>query len=223
MLSANETIKTPRERKPSTQPHIERENCGLFWDVVQKYQRLGFSEPLVSSNPNPTGRKKKRTATVAEFGIDVESAAQCALQGTGLFDDWNRLAKDNLQPVPEVMRKIIGLCTPVYRERGLQPDRYFNASGRTVKQPRSVHHTRAKSSVRNYSSHHRYGVLEKNTRVFCKEHGLQDVRDFFKHPDGNKMLLGCGCDRREDIAVSVPVRGSVVSIAALPELIGTAA
>ena len=210
----NAETKLPRtcKRKPSThKPRIEREDNRLFWGVVEAFHRLGFSEPLVSSNPNLTGRKKKRTATVADFVIDVESATQLALQGTGLLAQWHRLAKDNVRPVPGVMRQIIGLCSPVYRERGLQPDGYFKSSGRTGGL-HSVHRTRAKSGARN-SSRYRHRVV--GTRAYCEEHGLQTVTGVSKDADEEILLLECGCKRRKDSEAAVAPSGSV-SIATLP-------
>jgi hypothetical protein len=44
---------------------------------------------------------------------------------------------------------------------------------------------------------------------------MQPVAVRIKHPDGDILRLQCGCVRRVDIRAAVPVRESVVYIAAL--------
>jgi hypothetical protein len=203
----------PHRQKPSTtEPQIEREDCDLFWEVIRNYGSLVFSE----RNPDPIARRYKRNSVEGNFAKDVESATNCALQRTSLIDDWLRLAKGEKRIRSSVRKQIISLCAPVYRERGLSPDSYFAPSGQTGGRRYGVQRTQAKSSVRNYNSHHRYGVLEKNTSVLCHDHGMQTVKDYFKNHDGNIMRLQCGCDRRANIARAVPVKSTVACIAALP-------
>jgi hypothetical protein len=188
--TAKETARTPRKPKPSTtKAQIERE--ALFWKVTLAYRES--SQSLVSQNPDVTV-----CSMASDFVRDVESATQFALQGKGLFPEWQRLAKDDVWQVPRVMRQIIGPCARVYRERGLQPDRYFTTSGRGSERP----------SPRS--------VLRTHTRVRCREHGVQAVTHRFPNPDGDIMRLKCGCDRRLDIAAAVPVSGAVVNIATPP-------
>ena len=192
MLSANETTKLPRERKPSTSKH-ETERERLFWKVIRAYRKR--SQSLIRRKPDPTGRRKKRTAKDADFVKDVESAARFALQGTGLLAEWQRIANDNVWQAPSVMRQVIGRCARVYRERGLSPDCYF----------------REKSNIRKRYPHKSLG---KNW--FCELHDLQAITECFKDAAGKIVRLQCGCERREDIAAAVPVRGAVVSIDELP-------
>lgn len=190
-------VKTSKgSKRPTTKPQIQPENERLFWDKVHTYKRLTNS--------------LKQTAADVDFVRDVESATRLALQGTGLFCDWQRLVNEDIWPESRVRMRIIRLCASVYRKRGLQPDWYLERRA-----SRSLCSTWTESSVRSGGSYRRCGVLEKNSRVLCMEHGVQAVADYIKNPDGNILRLECGCDRGEDISAAVPVRGTV-SIATRP-------
>lgn len=177
---------TPSNRKPSTaKPKIEREH--LFWQVIRAYREQ--SQLLASRRP--TGRRKRCAA--AEFVKHVESATRCALQGTGLFDSWQRLVSDDMWQTTRLMRQIVGRCAREYLDRGLAPYCFAPSDRRA---PRSA--------------------LRTPTRALCKQHGVRAVTHVFLNHDGKILRLDCGCDRREGIEAAVPVRGCALIMAAVP-------
>jgi hypothetical protein len=198
------TTATPHKQKPSTNNHqIDSNDYDLFSEVVREYGSLVFCQSLISNNPDPIAFDKKRTSPEANFVRDVESATNCAFQGTDLFDDWLRLAKNDNLPKFGVRQQIIRLCAPVYRERGLSPDSYVPSS----------RHTGGKSNGWN-QTHYRHSVVGGS--ALCKKHGLQTVTKCFKDDAGEILQLQCGCNRRMDNAVAVAIRGTVVCIATPP-------
>lgn len=190
------THATPLKRKPSTTKlETERQNDNLFWEIINLYRKLSPYQTLVSSNPDPNGVVKKHTEVFADFLVDVESASRRALQGTGLFYEWQKLANYDRWPEFRVSQRIIRLCANAYRERRLQPDCHSTPSGREGEPPA------------------RKSALRRPTRLLCNKHDLQTVTHRIPNPDGNIMLLKCGCNRREDIAAAAPIRGTVVNVA----------
>jgi hypothetical protein len=199
-----------KQEPSTTNRQIEREDCDLFWEVIQKYGSIVFPDPQANGKQNRTALIRKRTPASAGFLKRVESATNCALQGTSLIDDWIRLAQNDNRPKSGVTQQIIDLCALVYRERGLSLDPCFTTSGRTgerVRRPRT-------KSIWNQThySHSKVG----RSRYYCEQHGLQTVTNSFKDDAGEILKLQCGCKRRMDVDAAVPVRGTVVSIDELP-------
>lgn len=53
-------------------------------------------------------------------------------------------------------------------------------------------------SAEEKQTHNRIHLLRTNAKAFCREHGVQRVRDYFvNETEGNTLELECGCRRKE--------------------------